>query len=51
LLAFIPFVAALLPDRPEVARAVHRLVARVHHDGGSTRLLRVVLPSQPSRPR
>jgi hypothetical protein len=34
----------LLPDRPEVARAVHRLVARVHHDGGSARLLRVVLP-------
>jgi Protein ChrB, N-terminal len=37
----------LLPDRPEVARAVHRLVDRVHHDGGSARLLRVVL-SQPA---
>jgi hypothetical protein len=34
----------LLPDRPEVARAVHRLLDRVHHDGGSARLLRVVLP-------
>ena len=34
----------LLPDRPEVDRAVRRLVDRVHHDGGSTRLLRVVLP-------
>jgi hypothetical protein len=37
----------LLPDRPEVARAVRRLVDRVHHDGGSARLLRVVL-SQPA---
>jgi hypothetical protein len=34
----------LLPDRPEVTRAVHRLVDRVHRDGGSARLLRVVLP-------
>jgi hypothetical protein len=34
----------LLPDRPEVARAVRRLVDRVHRDGGSARLLRVVLP-------
>jgi hypothetical protein len=34
----------LLPDRPEVTRAVHRLVDRVHHDGGSARLLRIVLP-------
>jgi Protein ChrB, N-terminal len=39
----------LLPDRPEVARAVHRLVARVHHDGGSARLLRVVLPQPAER--
>jgi hypothetical protein len=36
----------LLPDRPEVARAVRRLVDRVHRDGGSARLLRVVLPQQ-----
>ena len=34
----------LLPDRPEVARAVRRLLDRVHHDGGQGRLLRVVLP-------
>lgn len=36
----------LLPDRPEVARAVRRLVDRVHHDGGSARLLRVLLSQQ-----
>jgi hypothetical protein len=34
----------LLPDRPEVARAVRRLLDRVHRDGGQGRLLRVVLP-------
>jgi hypothetical protein len=34
----------LLPDRPEVARAVRRLLDRVHHDGGQGRLLRIVLP-------
>jgi hypothetical protein len=37
----------LLPDRPEVARAVHRLLDRVRHDGGQARLLRIVL-SQPA---
>ena len=34
----------LLPDRPEVARAVRRLLDRVHRDGGQGRLLRIVLP-------
>jgi hypothetical protein len=37
----------LLPDRPEVARAVHRLLDRVGHDGGQGRLLRIAL-SQPA---
>jgi hypothetical protein len=31
----------LLPDRPEVARAVHRLAARVRAEGGSARVLHV----------
>jgi hypothetical protein len=35
----------LLPDRPETARAVHRLLDRVHHDGGSGRLLHLTLSS------
>jgi hypothetical protein len=33
----------LLPDRPEVTRAVRRLLDRVHHDGGQGRLLKVAL--------
>ena len=33
----------LLPDRPEVTRAVRRLLDRVHRDGGQGRLLRVAL--------
>jgi hypothetical protein len=37
----------LLPDRPEVARAVHRLLDRVGHDGGQGRLLRIAL-TQPA---
>ena len=35
--------ACLLPDRPEVTRAVRRLLDRVHHDGGQGRLLKVAL--------
>jgi hypothetical protein len=34
----------LLPDRPEVARAVRRLLDRVRRDGGEARLLHVMLP-------
>jgi hypothetical protein len=34
----------LLPDRPEVARAVRRLADRVRRDGGQARLLHVMLP-------
>jgi len=34
----------LLPDRPEVARAVRRLLDRVRHDGGEARLLHLTLP-------
>jgi len=34
----------LLPDRPEVARAVRRLLDRVRRDGGEGRLLHVTLP-------
>jgi hypothetical protein len=33
----------LLPDTPEVARAVRRLLDRVHRDGGEGRLLKVAL--------
>lgn len=33
----------LLPDRPEVIRAVRRLLDRVHRDGGGGRLLKVAL--------
>jgi hypothetical protein len=33
----------LLPDRPEVTRAVRRLLDRVHRDGGQGRLLKVAL--------
>src|SRR6266511_1821157 len=33
----------LLPDRPEVARAVRRLLDRVRHEGGEGRALRVAL--------
>ena len=33
----------LLPDRPEVSRAVRRLLDRVHRDGGQGRLLKVAL--------
>lgn len=35
----------LLPDRPEVARAVRRLLDRVRRDGGEARLLHVMLPA------
>jgi hypothetical protein len=31
----------LLPDRPEVTRAVRRLLDRVHRDGGEGRLLKI----------
>jgi hypothetical protein len=34
----------LLPDRPEVARAVRRLLDRVRRDGGEARLLHLSLP-------
>lgn len=33
----------LLPDRPEVTRAVRRLLDRVHRDGGEGRLLKIAL--------
>lgn len=33
----------LLPDRPEVAREVRRLLDRVHHQGGTGRLLHIAL--------
>lgn len=33
----------LLPDRPEIARAVRRLLDRVRRDGGEARLLHVTL--------
>jgi hypothetical protein len=33
----------LLPDRPEITRAVRRLLDRVHRDGGEGRLLKVAL--------
>ena len=33
----------LLPDRPEVTRAVRRLLDRVHGDGGEGRLLKIAL--------
>ena len=33
----------LLPDRPEVAREVRRLLDRVHHQGGTGRLLNITL--------
>ena len=33
----------LLPDRPQVSRAVRRLLDRVHRDGGQGRLLKVAL--------
>jgi hypothetical protein len=33
----------LLPDRPEVTRAVRRLLDRVHRDGGQGRLLKITL--------
>ena len=36
----------LLPDRPEVARAVRRLLDRVRRDGGEGRLLHVTLPER-----
>ncbi len=35
----------LLPDRPETARAVHRLLDRVRHGDGSGRLLHLALSS------
>jgi hypothetical protein len=35
----------LLPERPETARALHRLLDRVRHGGGSGRLLHVALSS------
>ena len=34
----------LLPDRPEVSRAVRRLLDRVRRDGGEARLLHLTLP-------
>lgn len=34
----------LLPNRPPVAREVHRLADRVHRDGGTARVLQVLLP-------
>jgi hypothetical protein len=34
----------LLPDRPETQRAIRRLLDRIHHDGGSGRLLHITLP-------
>jgi hypothetical protein len=34
----------LLPDRVEVVREVRRLLDRVRHEGGSGRMLRIVLP-------
>lgn len=36
----------LLPDRPEVARTVRRLLDRVRRDGGQARLLHVTLPEE-----
>jgi len=35
--------ACLLPDRPEVAREVRRLLDRVHRQGGTGRLLHIAL--------
>lgn len=34
----------LLPARPAVIREVHRLVDRVHRDGGTTRVMHLVIP-------
>jgi len=34
----------LLPERPEVVQQVRRLIDRVHHEGGSARVLQVALP-------
>ena len=39
----------LLPDRPEVARAVHRLAVQVRTGGGSVRVLHVRLPDSGER--
>lgn len=36
----------LLPDRAEVAREVRRLLDRVHREGGTARMLHVVLPDE-----
>ena len=41
--------ACLLPDRPELARAVLRLVDRVRHDGGSGRMLHIRLTEPAER--
>lgn len=41
----------LLPDRPEVVRAVRRLLDRVRRDGGEARLLHVALPERAEQAR
>jgi hypothetical protein len=40
---YIQQSVCLLPERPEVVREVRRLVDRVHHQGGSARVLRIEL--------
>jgi hypothetical protein len=41
----------LLPDRPEVARAVRRLLDRVRRDGGDAHLLHLLLPDPDEQAR
>jgi hypothetical protein len=41
--------ACLLPDRPEVARQVRRMLDRVSHDGGNGRLLHIDLSDPAER--
>jgi len=38
--------SCLLPDRPDTAREVTRLMSRVKHDGGAGRVLHLTLPNE-----
>jgi len=43
---YLQQAVCLLPERPETTRAVNRLLARVRHEGGEGRVLRISIADQ-----
>jgi hypothetical protein len=43
---YLQQAVCLLPERPETTRAVSRLIARVRHEGGEGRVIRIWIPDQ-----